>query len=121
VSAVLDQLRSEGHNDDDVDVVHLSPARYTDDVDRAAAMFSQSAASVVQFQRNVLTDNPSMVSLIQKEKKIGLIRGPLAMGLLSGKYAVRKASDIDDVRNRTPPWMKYFKEGAPVSGISSSV
>jgi hypothetical protein len=28
MSAVLDQLRSEGHNVDDVDVVHLSPARY---------------------------------------------------------------------------------------------
>ena len=28
MSAVLDQLRSEGYNVDDVDVVHLSPARY---------------------------------------------------------------------------------------------
>ena len=28
MSAVLDQLRSEGHNVDDGDVVHLSPARY---------------------------------------------------------------------------------------------
>jgi aryl-alcohol dehydrogenase-like predicted oxidoreductase len=54
-----------------------------------------------------------MISLIEVEKKMGLIRGPLAMGLLSGKYAAQKASDIDDVRNRTPSWMKYFKEGAP--------
>jgi rRNA maturation protein Nop10 len=29
MSAVLDQLRSEGHNVDGVDVMHLSPARYT--------------------------------------------------------------------------------------------
>ena len=28
MSVVLDQLRSEGYNVDDVDVVHLSPARY---------------------------------------------------------------------------------------------
>jgi Tn3 transposase DDE domain len=28
MSAVLDQLRSEGHSVDDGDVVHLSPARY---------------------------------------------------------------------------------------------
>jgi rRNA maturation protein Nop10 len=28
MSAVLDQLRSEGHNVADGDVVHLSPARY---------------------------------------------------------------------------------------------
>ena len=28
MSAVLDQLRSEGHDVDDGDVVHLSPARY---------------------------------------------------------------------------------------------
>jgi len=28
MSAVLDQLRSEGYNVDDGDVVHLSPARY---------------------------------------------------------------------------------------------
>jgi len=85
----------------------------TDDVDRADAIFTQSAASVIQFQLNVLTDNPSMVSSIEKKKKIGLIRGPLAMGLLSGKYDLRKTEDIDDVRNRTPSWMKYFKEGAP--------
>jgi rRNA maturation protein Nop10 len=28
MSAVLDQLRSEGYNVDDDDVLHLSPARY---------------------------------------------------------------------------------------------
>ena len=28
MSAVLDQLRTEGHNVDEADVAHLSPARY---------------------------------------------------------------------------------------------
>jgi hypothetical protein len=32
MSAVLDQLRSEGHNVDDGDVVHLSPAHYARDI-----------------------------------------------------------------------------------------
>ena len=46
---------------------------------------------------------------------LGLInRGPLAMGLLTGKYRAGIRPSIDDVRGeRSPEWMKYFRDGEP--------
>ena len=41
-------------------------------------------------------------------------RGPLAMGLLTGKYSASTLVAIDDVRGqRAPSWMGYFSEGKP--------
>jgi aryl-alcohol dehydrogenase-like predicted oxidoreductase len=85
----------------------------TDDVARATAFLEQSNASVIQFELNVLTDNAAMVSVLEERTKVGLIRGPLAMGLLSGKYSEHRLLDNHDVRNHTLTWMKYFKDGAP--------
>ena len=43
-----------------------------------------------------------------------LIFALLAMGLLSGKYTVNSKPSIDDVRGeKSPEWMKYFKDGKP--------
>ena len=41
-------------------------------------------------------------------------RGPLAMGLLTGKYTAVTAPAADDVRGeKSPEWMKYFVNGKP--------
>ena len=42
-----------------------------------------------------------------------IIRGPLAMGLLSGKYTADSMLPTDDVRGMSPEWMTYFTEGRP--------
>jgi aryl-alcohol dehydrogenase-like predicted oxidoreductase len=85
----------------------------TDDPQRAESVLKYPGAEIVQFELNVVHDNAPMVSLLEGREKVGLIRGPLAMGLLSGKYSTQQASNQDDVRNRTPAWMKYFKSGVP--------
>jgi aryl-alcohol dehydrogenase-like predicted oxidoreductase len=87
----------------------------TDDPQRAESILKYPGAEVVQFELNVLPDNAPMVALLEDREKIGLIRGPLAMGLLSGKYSTQEASNQDDVRNRTPAWMNYFKSGVPAA------
>ncbi|MCX6033597.1 MAG: aldo/keto reductase, partial [Chloroflexi bacterium] len=43
-----------------------------------------------------------------------LNRGPLAMGLLTDKYSLKTRLAADDVRGeKSPEWMKYFKDGKP--------
>lgn len=70
--------------------------------------------TAIQAQLNVLDDNPAIVAVCQKHD-LGLInRGPLAMGLLTGKYRAGVRPSIDDVRGeRSPEWMKYFRDGEP--------
>lgn len=70
--------------------------------------------TAIQAQLNVLDDNPAIAAVCQKHD-LGLInRGPLAMGLLTGKYRAGVRPSIDDVRGeRSPEWMKYFRDGEP--------
>ena len=55
-----------------------------------------------------------MVTLCEKYNLAAINRGPLAMGLLTGKYTVGTRPSSDDVRGeKSPEWMKYFKDGVP--------
>jgi aryl-alcohol dehydrogenase-like predicted oxidoreductase len=68
----------------------------------------------MQFQMNVLDDAPEMVALCEALNQAGINRGPLAMGLLTGKYSTGAAISADDVRgDKSPGWMKYFRNGQP--------
>ena len=42
-------------------------------------------------------------------------RGPLAMGLLSGKYASDDRLPTDDIRSRPPAWLQNFALGGGAS------
>lgn len=67
-----------------------------------------------QHQMNVLDDAPELVSLCEELDLASINRGPLAMGLLSGKYKSGTALPEDDVRGEhSPSWVKYFSEGKP--------
>ncbi|PKN92677.1 MAG: aldo/keto reductase [Chloroflexi bacterium HGW-Chloroflexi-6] len=68
----------------------------------------------IQVQLNVLDDNPAIVDICEKHNLAAINRGPLAMGLLTGKYVAGVKPSIDDVRGeKSPEWMKYFKQGQP--------
>ncbi len=55
-----------------------------------------------------------MIALCEKHNLAAINRGPLAMGLLTGKYRNGTTVSIDDVRGqKSPEWMKYFKNGTP--------
>jgi len=86
----------------------------TDFPDRAK-VFSQGAhCSAIQLQLNLLDDNPPLLTLCARENLAAINRGPLAMGLLTGKYKTDTKPGIDDVRGiNSPAWMKYFKDGKP--------
>ena len=86
----------------------------TDFVDRAEVFRQGPKCTSVQFQQNVLDDNPAMIAFCEKHDLAAINRGPLAMGLLTGKYTPETQVSADDVRGaKSPEWMKYFADGRP--------
>lgn len=86
----------------------------TDFVDRAEVFAQGAKCTSIQLQLNVLDDNPAMISFCEKHNLAAINRGPLAMGLLTGKYTPKTEINVDDVRGqKSPEWMKYFKNGKP--------
>jgi aryl-alcohol dehydrogenase-like predicted oxidoreductase len=86
----------------------------TDYIERAEVFAQGPNCSAVQLQLNVLDDNPAMIALCEKYNLAALNRGPLAMGLLTDKYTARIKVSGEDVRGeKSPGWMKYFKDGKP--------
>lgn len=86
----------------------------TDFPERARLFAKSPRCAAAQFQMNVLDDAPEMVSVCETLNLAAINRGPLAMGLLSGKYDDGATIPDDDVRGaKSPEWMKYFRQGKP--------
>lgn len=86
----------------------------TDFTDRAEVFAQGKNCTSIQLQLNVLDDNPEVIALCEKYDLAAINRGPLAMGLLTGKYSLETKPSSDDVRGeKAPEWMKYFKDGKP--------
>jgi len=86
----------------------------TDFVESAEFFAGGEKCTSIQLQLNVLDDNAAMIALCEKHNLAAINRGPLAMGLLTGKYRSGTTVSIDDVRGqKSPDWMKYFKNGTP--------
>ena len=84
----------------------------TDFPDRAEVFAQGENCTAIQLELNVLDDNPAVIDICEKYKLAAINRGPLAMGLLSGKYTASTQPSLDDVRGeKAPEWMKYFKDG----------
>lgn len=100
------------------DLVKEGKIRYygwsTDDPERAALFAEGEHCTSVQHQMNVVNDNTDMIALCEKLNLASINRGPLAMGLLSGKYDSSTILPANDVRGpNAPSWMRYFAKGKP--------
>lgn len=84
----------------------------TDDPERAAQFGKGTHCAAVQHELNVLADNPGMLAVCDAFDLASVDRGPLAMGLLTGKYGAADQVPADDVRANAP-WMRYFSGGRP--------
>jgi aryl-alcohol dehydrogenase-like predicted oxidoreductase len=103
VFATLDALRADG-----------KIAAYgwsTDWPERAARFASREGFVSVQHTMNVFEPVLEMITLIEKESLISINRGPLAMGLLSGKFKPGDRLAANDVRSADLDWLKYFRDG----------
>jgi aryl-alcohol dehydrogenase-like predicted oxidoreductase len=86
----------------------------TDDPERARLFAAGAHCSAVQHQMNVLSDAGAMIALCEELGLASINRGPLAMGLLTGKYQSDSKLAADDVRGENAPnWMQFFKNGKP--------
>jgi len=86
----------------------------TDTVESARFFAEGEHCAAIQSQINVLDDAPEMLALCEAHNLASINRGPLAMGLLTGKYTVGTTLGVDDVRGQnSPDWMRYFKDGHP--------
>ncbi|MEV0573682.1 aldo/keto reductase [Streptomyces sp. NBC_01463] len=83
----------------------------TDDPARAAVFARGPHCAAVQHGLNVLVDAPEMVELCEREELASISRGPLAMGLLTGKYGPLSRSAAGDIRATPPPWLDWFDAG----------
>ena len=83
----------------------------TDYPDRAERHAQREGFVVVQHNMNVLSPATELLGVIEKHGLISIDRGPLAMGLLSGKFSAGKAIGEKDVRGAALDWMVYFKDG----------
>jgi aryl-alcohol dehydrogenase-like predicted oxidoreductase len=54
-----------------------------------------------------------MLAACDKHDLASLARGPLGMGLLTGKYTPESTLPRDDVRGLGPTWLEWFRSGRP--------
>jgi aryl-alcohol dehydrogenase-like predicted oxidoreductase len=84
----------------------------TDRVDAVKAFSTSPNCAVVQQQLSVLDGNLELLALCDELNLASLNRGPLGMGLLTGKFAPDSSFASDDVRHHAQ-WHPGFKDGKP--------
>lgn len=65
-----------------------------------------------EYAMNIFIDSPSINKTTHDHGLVGLIRSPLAMGILTGKYSNGAKVADDDIRSSGATWLSYFKEGS---------
>jgi aryl-alcohol dehydrogenase-like predicted oxidoreductase len=86
----------------------------TDFPERARVFAEGAHCTAVQHQLNVLETNDPVIALCEALNLASINRGPLAMGLLTGKFQAGSRLASNDVRgDKSPAWLKYFKDGQP--------
>jgi len=84
----------------------------TDRTDAIRAFSTAPHCGVVQQQLSVLGGNAELLALCERLDLASINRGPLGMGLLTGKFAPDSRFSDDDVRQRAS-WHPGFKDGRP--------
>ena len=84
----------------------------TDRSDAIQAFATLPNCSVVQQQLSVLDGNMELLHLCESLNLASINRGPLGMGLLTGKFAPDSTFKPDDVRGNMQ-WHPGFKDGHP--------
>ena len=84
----------------------------TDRTDAIKAFSTLPNCSTVQQQLSVLDGNMELLALCEEWNLASINRGPLGMGLLTGKFVPTSSFANDDVRHHAD-WHPGFKNGKP--------
>jgi len=87
----------------------------TDDPQRASVFSDRENASAVQFDLNVFQDAAEVLGVCERHDQAALIRRPLAMGFLSGKFRSDSVLPKDDIRSDPGNGLPYFTPGGGAS------
>ena len=91
----------------------LSYGWSTDVAASAAATAGRPGFRGVEFASSIIMDAPEMRGVIEAHDLIGLVRSPLGMGVLTGRYGPGDVIPDDDVRAGNRPLVAYFVDGVP--------
>ncbi len=84
----------------------------TDRLDAVAAFSSSPNCSVVEQQLSVFDGNADLLSYCEREHLASVNRGPLAMGLLTGKFTQDTSFPSNDFRQKVS-WHPGYENGKP--------
>jgi aryl-alcohol dehydrogenase-like predicted oxidoreductase len=84
----------------------------TDRTDAIEAFSTSPNCGVVEQQLSVLDGNVELLALCEQLNLASINRGPLGMGLLTGKFTPDSSFSDDDVRKHAN-WHPGFKDGRP--------
>lgn len=85
----------------------------TDKVENAALFAEGTHCTAVQQQLNIFEGNEALLAFCEQRNLASINRGPLAMGLLTGKYNADATLASDDVRGAGHTWLRLFPDGKP--------
>ncbi|ODT19069.1 MAG: aldo/keto reductase [Kaistia sp. SCN 65-12] len=85
----------------------------TDDAAAVSRVLHHPHFKAVQQGLDVFRDGPEMLALCDGNRLPNLIRSPLGMGFLTGKFTRESQISTDDVRGAGHSWVRDFKDGRP--------
>ncbi len=85
----------------------------TDSIENARVFAEGPHCTAVQHSLNVFRGNVELLTFCEAHNLASVNRGPLGMGILTGKYSTSSQFSKDDVRGRTQQWMIMFQDGKP--------
>lgn len=86
----------------------------TDHLDTARSAHRHHRLATLQHEFSVLHRSAEPLQFCREHGVGSIVRSPLAMGLLSGKYRADTPFAADDVRGAGFDWIRFFKDGRPV-------
>lgn len=85
----------------------------TDSLENAKIFAQGPHCSAIQQAYNLFEGNADLLAFCEANHLASINRGPLSMGLLTGKYNVASKLATDDVRGAGHVWMSLFPDGVP--------
>ncbi|MBP2234627.1 aryl-alcohol dehydrogenase-like predicted oxidoreductase [Sinorhizobium kostiense] len=85
----------------------------TDNAVAARRMVKFPHFVAVQQELNVFIDAPDMLVMCEDNNLASIIRSPLAMGFLTGKFSSEMRLPGHDVRAAGHSWVRFFQDGRP--------
>ena len=95
---------------------------WSTDNEENARLFSEGPNCIaIQHELNAFLGNEKILDLCETKNLASINRGPMAMGILTGKFGLNSTFEEDDCRKtidlHNDPYYMFFREGKPVPDL----